>query len=436
VTVLSAGAQESFSTGQNIAPAYEGWEKNADGSFNLVFGYFNRNWDEEIDSPVGPTNSIEPGGPDRGQPTHFLPRRNRFVFKIRVPADFGSRELMWTLTTNGKTVRAYGTLKPDYFNDDDVIMANNGAAGMGGADPALKGNKPPALTIEGPTTRAVKVGEALTLSSVALDVIIPRPRAMPALNPGVATRFTVDSATGLRLSWFVYRGKGTVVFDPVQTKALVTKYFGDVPRGNPIQRPSVSPVTLPSAKRLVMEDRVQVPRLYIQWPSVGEKNDDRFALSVLGAILSGPRTARLTKALVYDEQAAASVNAGQSTNEDVGEFVVTITPRPGHTVEELQKIVDEEVTTLQKAAPSDHEIQRAINQLEASFYDRMERVGGFGGKADQLNAYYSSTGNPDWFNEDLARYRALSASDIRAAAEAFLPLDKRVELTVMPEPKR
>ena len=99
-------------------------------------------------------------------------------------------------------------------------------------------------------------------------------------------------------------------FDPAQAKAWVTKYFGDIPRGNAIKRPVVEPVTLSTGQRLVMEDRVQVPRLYIQWPTVGEKNDDRYALSVLGSILSGPRTARLTKALVFDEQAAASVSAG------------------------------------------------------------------------------------------------------------------------------
>jgi hypothetical protein len=217
-TALSLSAQESFSTGQNIAPAYEGWEKNADGSFNLVFGYFNRNWEEQIEAPIGPANTIEPGGPDRGQPTHFQPRRNRFVFRIRVPADFGTKELVWTLTTNGKTERAYATLKPDYFIDDDVIMANNGAAGMGGAEPALKGNKPPVLSVEGPTTRTVKVGEAVTLTAVATDDRIPRPRSMPPLSLGTASRFTVDSATGLRLSWFVYRGAGNVAFDPVQTK--------------------------------------------------------------------------------------------------------------------------------------------------------------------------------------------------------------------------
>src|SRR5262245_43796096 len=106
---------ESFSKGQNIAPVYEGWESNADGSFNLVFGYFNRNWDEEIDLPVGPANTIEPGGPDQGQPTHFLPRRNRFVFTVRVPKEFETttKELVWTLTTKGKTERTLATLKGD-----------------------------------------------------------------------------------------------------------------------------------------------------------------------------------------------------------------------------------------------------------------------------------------------------------------------------------
>src|SRR5262245_3964905 len=211
-------AQESFSSGQNIAPVYEGWEQNADGSFTLVFGYFNRNWEEEIDLPVGADNAIEPGGFDQGQPTHFLPRRNRFVFRIRVPNDFGKKELVWTLTSHGKTERAYATLKPDYFIDDTVIMANNGAAGMGGTDSSLIGNKPPALKVDGDKRRTLKAGEPLALVATATDDGIPKTRGMPRLNPGFASRFTVDSATGLRLSWFVYRGAGAVVFDPPQTK--------------------------------------------------------------------------------------------------------------------------------------------------------------------------------------------------------------------------
>src|SRR5262249_12923301 len=104
-----------------------------------------------------------------------------------------------------------------------------------------------------------------------------------------------------------------------------------------------------------------------------------------------------------------------------------------HTVAELQKVIDEEIQRLQKEPPSAHELERSVNQVEASFFNRMEKVGGFGGKGDQLNAYYTYTGDPDWFNEDLARYRALSVSDVSAASAPFLPLDKRVELTVEPE---
>jgi hypothetical protein len=120
-SLQGSAAQQSFATGQTISPAYEGWEQNPDGSFNLVFGYMNRNWEEEIDVPIGSGNVIEPGGPDQGQPTHFFPRRNRFVFRIQVPADFGDKELVWSLTSNGQTQRAYATLKRDYFIDDLVV---------------------------------------------------------------------------------------------------------------------------------------------------------------------------------------------------------------------------------------------------------------------------------------------------------------------------
>jgi len=110
-----------------------------------------------------------------------------------------------------------------------------------------------------------------------------------------------------------------------------------------------------------------------------------------------------------------------------------VTPRPGHTVEEVQRVVDEELDKLREAPPSARELDRVVNQTEASFYARMEQVGGFGGKGDQLNAYYTQTGNPDYFAEDLARYRALSPSDVQAAVRQFLPKDRRIELKVVPE---
>ena len=212
-------AQVAFARGQNIAPAYEGWERNDDGSFSLVFGYMNRNWEEVIDVPIGPGNVIEPGGPDQGQPTHFQPRRNRFVFRIRVPADFGDAELVWTLTTNGQTEHAYATLKPDYFIDKFVLQANNGAGGAGGTLPGLSDNTAPSLTLEVDASRAAEVGQPVTLAAIVTDDDLPRPRFLPTTNPQRTTsRITTDSATGLRVSWFLYRGDGPVRFDPPQTK--------------------------------------------------------------------------------------------------------------------------------------------------------------------------------------------------------------------------
>lgn len=216
VSVVVIGASPPDPIDKTVAPVYEGFQKNSDGSFDLLFGYFNRNWDEEIDVPVGPGNRIEPGGPDQGQPAHFLPRRNRFVFRVRVPANFGNREIVWTLTTRGQTLHAYGTLKPLYEVDDIAIAANFGGGGGTGFHPDLVGNRAPSLQVDGKRNRAVRVGEAVTLRAVAIDDGLPRPRALRAMVG--QDRTVPDSATGLRLSWFVYRGSGSVVFDPPQTK--------------------------------------------------------------------------------------------------------------------------------------------------------------------------------------------------------------------------
>ena len=202
-------------TGQEVVPAYEGWEQNPDGSFNLVFGTMNRNWEEELHIPIGPDNNIEPGGPDQGQPTYFLPRRNRFLFRIRVPADFGDQELVWTLTSAGQTKHAYGTLLPDYYMDNNVLMANNGA----GISGELHANMAPVLTLEGAPTRSVEAGTPVVLKALARDEDgLPKPKPMRAIDPARPSNTTPNAATGLRLSWFVYRGAGGVTFDPPQIK--------------------------------------------------------------------------------------------------------------------------------------------------------------------------------------------------------------------------
>ena len=206
----------TYTRGQNVAPAYEGWEQGADGTKYFLFGYMNRNWEEEIDVPVGPDNSFNVGAADQGQPTHFLPRRNRFVFKVRVPKDFGTKEIVWTLTSHGKTEKAWGTLKPDYVIADRVIMANVGAGGQVGNTPDLVGNLPPVLKVESAKSMTAKVGQPITLTAVATDDGKPRNRPMPAI---LGSNYVLpNSATGLRLSWFLYRGPVAVTFDPPQTK--------------------------------------------------------------------------------------------------------------------------------------------------------------------------------------------------------------------------
>lgn len=245
-----AAAQSlTYSSGQNVSPAYEGWEENADGSFNMLFGYMNRNWDEEIDVPTGPDNNISPGSADQGQPTHFLPRRNRFVFKVRVPKDFGTKELVWTLTTRGKQEKAFATLRTDSKVDDVVKASETGALGAGTSSPEVRSNKPPIVKIEGDLKRTARAGQPISVVALVTDDGIPkrrgvgvgsgsgaqaqgrgaaggRGRGAAAADPNAParstytppSRVTVGKVVGLHLSWFVYRGEGKVTIDPPQVK--------------------------------------------------------------------------------------------------------------------------------------------------------------------------------------------------------------------------
>jgi zinc protease len=217
-------------------------------------------------------------------------------------------------------------------------------------------------------------------------------------------------------------------FDPVQAKAWAQKYFGDIPRGKPVPRPTVAPVTLQAPKRLSFEDRVQVPRLYIVWPTVGEKNDDRFALSVLGSILAGPRTAPLTKALVFDTQAAASVSADQNTNEDVGEFFVTVTPRPGHSLTELEAAADAVIAKMKADGPTAEQVQKATAGEELSFVRGLESNLG---KAFQLANGAAIHGDPGYFRTEYQKTLAVTPADVKRVANKYLT-GGRLVLSVVP----
>jgi zinc protease len=221
-------------------------------------------------------------------------------------------------------------------------------------------------------------------------------------------------------------------FDPVQTKAWIEKYFSDLPKGQTVERPSVAPAKLEASKRLVYEDRVRVPRLYIQWPSVGVKNDDDYALSVMGSILSGSRTARLTKALVYDAQLASQIIAFQNSDEDVGVFQVVVIPRPEHTLTELEAAVDQVIQKFISEGPTAEELQKAKSGLELDFVRGLESNLG---KANQLLDGAVFHNNAGQFSVDYQKTLAVSAADVKRVAAQYLSRS-RIVLSVVPKGKK
>jgi zinc protease len=192
---------------------------------------------------------------------------------------------------------------------------------------------------------------------------------------------------------------------------------------------------LTEVKRQTITDQVSLPRLYLGWLTPRYYAPGDATLDTVSAVLAGGKNSRLYKRLVYEEQMAQDVSAFQSSGALGSSFMIIATARRGRSAEELQKAIDEELDRLRREPPDARELQRAVNQIEASFYRRMERVGGFDGKADQLNAYYFAGGGPDWFAEDLARYTSLAPADLQAAVVEWLPRDRRVELVVTPEPR-
>ncbi|MEC8994463.1 MAG: hypothetical protein VX506_02865 [Pseudomonadota bacterium] len=236
---------QTYGKGRHIEPAFEGWRPNDDGTFNMMFGYMNENWEETPNMPVGENNNFSPGDMDRGQPTHFLPRRNRFTFEVAVPSDWGDRELVWTLNINGVERKAYATLKPDYLVDNMVIASETGSLGAGTSSPESRANIPPVVTVQGDSIRTAAVGEPIDLRAQIADDGLPQPtdlveeaRRFVELTEGgsLAAAFitaeaiqnqrlmsppikvTVNKVNGLYYSWNKWRGPGDVIFNPPQVK--------------------------------------------------------------------------------------------------------------------------------------------------------------------------------------------------------------------------
>lgn len=217
-------------------------------------------------------------------------------------------------------------------------------------------------------------------------------------------------------------------FDPARAKELVARYFSDLPPGNPVPRPPVAPVPLDTEQRLVYEDRVQVPRLYFRWPTVGMKEDDQYALNVLGQILAGARTARLTKDLVYDRQSVATVAAFQASREAVGEFFVIVTPRPEHSLTDIEAQADSVIERLQRDGPTTEELAKATAGLEFEFVRSLESNLG---KAETLNAGLVFFNDPGYFRTQYERLRTVTAADVQRVASTYLG-PNRVVLSIVP----
>lgn len=202
-------------SGQSVTPYFEGWIRNADGTFDLVFGYFNRNFVQEFAIPAGSDNKLEPGPIDQGQPTYFLPRRQRYAYRVRVPANFGKQEVIWTITANGRAERGYGNLLPEQEITERVVMTN-GNFDPGHDDP----NRPPSIEIA--PVSAARVGIPVTLTAKVTDDGLPKPRpvaAAPRTPPTAAGGFgaQVNTSAANRprettLTWMQYSGPARVIF--------------------------------------------------------------------------------------------------------------------------------------------------------------------------------------------------------------------------------
>ncbi|MFH0735225.1 MAG: pitrilysin family protein [bacterium] len=224
--------------------------------------------------------------------------------------------------------------------------------------------------------------------------------------------------------------------NPKETIKLVEKWFGQIPAGKPVPPIDAPIAKLTEEKIVVLEDKVQLPRLYMTWLTPAKYLPGDGELEILANILAGGKNSRLYQKLVYEMQIAQDVEAFQDNQKLCSSFMIIATAREGHTLTELKNVIQAEIDKLKKEPPTLRELNRAVNQFEARFLDNLEMVGGFGGKGDLLNEYYFYTGNPDYFNESISRYRAFSVSDIQTIAQTYLKNDARVLLSVVPEGKK
>jgi zinc protease len=221
-------------------------------------------------------------------------------------------------------------------------------------------------------------------------------------------------------------------FQPDSAKRLIEQYFGPIPRGPAVTRLPTPPVTIARDTFLVLEDRVQIPRLYNAWHTVPAFHADDAALDILAYTLAGDKNARLYRKLVYDLQVAQDVSALQQSSKRDGDFTITVTPKPGQTPTAMAELVNAEIVRIVREGITDRELKRAQNTIRTQFLDNLASVLG---KADRLNFYNYYTGTPGFAQQDAARYDRVTTADVRRVAERYLQRP-RVVLTIVPQGQR
>jgi len=214
---------------------------------------------------------------------------------------------------------------------------------------------------------------------------------------------------------------------------LATQYFGEIPSGPKPSEVTAVATPLTSERRLLLEDRVELPRLYIAWHSPSLFGEDDAELDLVAEVLASGKTSRLFRSLVYEDRMATEIAASQNSRELGGYFQVVATAAPGRTLTELERAITQAIDTFVADGPTPRETERCQAQAEANFIYRLQTVGGFGGKSDQLNAYNVFVGDPGFFERDLDRYRRVTAAAMQRVAHQWLLRDRRVLLSVVPK---
>ncbi len=278
------------------------------------------------------------------------------------------------------------------------------------------------------------------LATMALMATLFPPRHpyhwMPIGSPHDLREASLDQAREFFATYYHPSNASLTLAGDIDTDRaheLAGRYFGEILAGPPpplVTTPEV--LAAGAARRLLLEDRVELPRLYLTWRTPALFAPGDAALDLLSEILAGGKASRLHRRLVHDRRIAIDVHASQASRERAGVFSIVATAAPGHALSELEAVVQEELTTMAANGPTRDEVVRGKSTVEADFAYRLQNVGGFGGKSDQLNAYNVFVGEPGYFSSDLARYAGLDGAAIVASATAHLCANEQVALSVVP----